>query len=73
MFLFPGLAFLGSLPMTVVARNIGVHFLDEKTIANLSRIMFTHRATLNTNSTKDTPVSSTLFEDLSFDIKKEKC
>ena len=48
--------------MTVVARNIGVHFLDEKTIANLSRIMYSHRAAVNGNTTKDVPVSFSDFD-----------
>jgi len=40
--------------MTIAARN-GVHFLDEKAISNLTRIMFSHRSSLNSNSTKDAP------------------
>ena len=53
--------------MTVVSRNIGVHFVDEQTLANLSRIMFASQksnavqnaaaAAAAQNSTKDTPVS----------------
>ena len=55
-----GLGILGVLPMTVVARNIGVHFLDENTIANLSRIMFSHRTSPGSNSTQEKPVSPIL-------------
>ena len=46
--------------MTVSSRNIGVHFLDEQTLANLSRIMFAQKsaaANAAQNNTKETPVS----------------
>ena len=50
--------------MTVSSRSIGVHFLDEQTLANLSRIMFAQKSAsanaaeaLLKNNTKETPVS----------------
>ena len=44
-------------PSTYLIFRNGVHFLDEKAISNLTRIMFSHRSSLNSNSTKDVPVS----------------
>ena len=65
-FYFPeiGLLVVLCFPMTVSSRSIGVHFLDEQTLANLSRIMFAQKSAsanaaeaLLKNNTKETPVS----------------